>query len=342
MFQLNQLTSLLVASVPLAVLAGNPHEGSLRHRHHQHAQAMRPRGSKTYNRTDYYRGQDIIDNFDFFTGNDPTHGTVNFLSQKDAEEKGLAYVQKDGTTILAVDNTTSLASGKLRNSVRVSSKKTYSSGLFVADFWAMPVGCGTWPAWWSSGPNWPDGGEIDVVEGVNNVGTNQMTLHSDSGCTLTKNPSGSKDIQEFTGNVLGTQCASSNNNNAGCAISDTDNRSFGPSFNSAGGGVFVHTMDESGIKMWHFARSEIPQDILDNNPDPTSWPKPAAFFSSSSCDISKHFYDHVLTLDITLCGDWASGNYPSSGCPGTCADAVMDPKNFDNARWAINYIAVYT
>lgn len=32
-------------------------------------------------------------------------------------------------------------------SVRISSKKSYSSGLFIADFGAMPAGCGIWPAW---------------------------------------------------------------------------------------------------------------------------------------------------------------------------------------------------
>lgn len=26
----------------------------------------------------------------------------------------------------------------------------------------MPFGCGTWPAYWLVGPNWPSGGEIDV------------------------------------------------------------------------------------------------------------------------------------------------------------------------------------
>jgi hypothetical protein len=27
----------------------------------------------------------------------------------------------------------------------------------------MPVGCGTWPAFWMFGPDWPNGGEIDTL-----------------------------------------------------------------------------------------------------------------------------------------------------------------------------------
>lgn len=50
---------------------------------------------------------------------------------------------------------------KLLFSVRISSKKLYNGGLFIADFWSTPHGCSTWPAWWSVGPNWPNGGEID-------------------------------------------------------------------------------------------------------------------------------------------------------------------------------------
>lgn len=50
--------------------------------------------------------------------------------------------------------------------------------------------------------------------------------------------------------------------------------------------------------------------------------------NGASCDIASHFQDHVLTIDTTICGDWAGSAYESSGCPGTCADAVADPKNF--------------
>lgn len=49
-----------------------------------------------------------------------------------------------------------------RPSVRISSNKTYNSGLFILDVKHMPFGCGTWPAYWLVGPNWPSGGEIDV------------------------------------------------------------------------------------------------------------------------------------------------------------------------------------
>jgi len=54
------------------------------------------------------------------------------------------------------------------HSVRIMSTKTFHHGLVIADFDLMPVGCSVWPSFWSVGPRWPNGGEIDIVEGVNN------------------------------------------------------------------------------------------------------------------------------------------------------------------------------
>ena len=66
----------------------------------------------------------------------------------------------------------------------------------------MPEGCGyvdvhveskllnlitsisTWPAVWEVGDDWPNQGEVDIVEGVNNVSPNQATLHTAAGKTL--------------------------------------------------------------------------------------------------------------------------------------------------------------
>ena len=54
-----------------------------------------------------------------------------------------------------------------RYSVRISSKKSWGTGsLVVVDLAHAPGGqCGTWPAMWLLGPNWPWGGEIDIIEG---------------------------------------------------------------------------------------------------------------------------------------------------------------------------------
>jgi hypothetical protein len=88
-----------------------------------------------YNLVDKFSGETFFDNWDFWNYGDPTHGLVNYLSQSDAVSKNLTYVQPDGTVVLAVDDYTWLNEGEPRNSVRVSSKKTYNGGLFIMDAW---------------------------------------------------------------------------------------------------------------------------------------------------------------------------------------------------------------
>jgi hypothetical protein len=130
------------------------------------------------------------------------------------------------------------------------------------------------------------------------------------------------------GNIVSNQCASSGGNNAGCGFKDTDTRSYGHQFNLIAGGVYAHLWDNTGIKVWHFARTEIPADITARKPNPSSWGQPVAFWSASSCNMASHFFDHSLVLDTTICGDLGEATYPSSGCPGTCAQAVSDPSIF--------------
>ncbi|KAI0272489.1 glycoside hydrolase family 16 protein [Gloeopeniophorella convolvens] len=339
------LTSALLLSSASLALASGSDGGSLRARHSQHARTVQARG-KQYNLVDRYHANDFMDEsqWQYFTGPDPTNGRVKYLSHADASKAGIAYVQSDNTTVLAVDSTTDLSNGANRNSVRISTTKTYSRGLFIADFFAMPHGCGVWPAWWSSGPNWPNAGEIDIIEGVNKNPTNQYTLHSGAGsgsCTLDKDPPVPAGVEAFTANVLGIDCDTTPETDAGCAFSDPKPTSFGHGFNMLGGGVFAHLWDSTGIKMWHFERQSIPQDIQSGQPDPTSWPAPAAFWSSTSCDFPSHFYDHQLILDTTLCGGWADSDYPNSGCPLTCDEFVATGSNFKFAKWVVNYIAVY-
>ena len=54
--------------------------------------------------------------WDFFTADDPTHGSVNFQNRDDAVKQGLAFVQDDGTTVLAVDDFSTVPVGGKRDS----------------------------------------------------------------------------------------------------------------------------------------------------------------------------------------------------------------------------------
>ncbi|THH12089.1 hypothetical protein EW145_g233 [Phellinidium pouzarii] len=269
-----------------------------------------------------------------------------------AQSQGLAYVQGDNTAVMTVDNYSDLSEGENRNSVRIQSKTTISTGLVIADIFDMPHGCSVWPSLWQVGPNWPAGGEIDIIEGVNNLQLNQMTVHSSEGCTLDKNPPATTvnnttgKVEAFTSNIIATGCATTATSNAGCAFQDPSTQSYGTGFNDIAGGVFASLVQDSGIQIWRFPRYAIPSDITSQNPDPTTWGAPSAYWSSSSCDISSHFYNMNVVFDITLCGDWAGSAYSqtcggSKGGASSCAAQVTQASNYKYASWKINYVAIY-
>lgn len=67
-------------------------------------------------------------------------------------------------------------------------------------------------------------------------------------------------------------------------------------------------------------------------------------------DTCSAFYPRFLTLSclslctcfsLLVCGDWAGNTYGQSGCPGTCAQRVMQPGNFGNAQWNVTSVKVY-
>jgi hypothetical protein len=106
-----------------------------------------------------HQGASFFDGFDFFTASDPTHGFVKYVDKDTATSKHLTYNQ-GSQTIIRADNTTVTPNG--RPSVRIVSKAAYNKGVFLLDLEHMPTGCGTWPAYWMVGPDWPNSGEIDV------------------------------------------------------------------------------------------------------------------------------------------------------------------------------------
>ncbi|KAF9043030.1 glycoside hydrolase family 16 protein [Panaeolus papilionaceus] len=286
---------------------------------------------------DNYAGDTFFDGFTFFTDADPTH----FVDGPTAKQKGYTFTDPNGTVIMKADDTSTLPVGTFRESVRIQSVNQYTTGLFILDLNRAPWGCAIWPAFWTVGDNWPQNGEIDVLEGVHDNEHNQITWHTRPGCMLNPNATFSGTIATTAaGNH--TNCDTSIDQNAGCAVTDWSRASYGPFFESQGGGVLAMKWDENDISVWSFFRAAIPQDILDGTPTPSAWGVPSAtLLNSSSCDIPSYFQSHRIVFDITFCGQWAGASYASSGCPGTCDQRLTDPTNFVTALWSINSLKVY-
>ncbi|KAK3301128.1 uncharacterized protein B0H64DRAFT_438234 [Chaetomium fimeti] len=296
----------------------------------------------SYNIVDTFDASNFFSEFDFFTAPDPTHGFVKYVDSATASRDGLAGYA-DGGVYLGVDYTNTTTTG--RPSVRVTSKKAYTKGLFIADIAHMPAGaagsssCGIWPAFWMFGPNWPNSGEIDIIEGVNSQRSNAVTLHTGPGCAVTN-----------AGSLAGTKLVSTDcEGNAGCSQSTGAADNYGAGFNAAGGGIYALEWTDAAIKVWFFPRgsptaaalalpSSSPQQQQPNpnpntnssssssssSPDPSTFGTPLAVFAG--CPLADHFADHNLVFDTTFCGDWAGRVWDTdSACAAlapTCEEFV--------------------
>ncbi|GAA5902374.1 hypothetical protein JCM5296_003124 [Sporobolomyces johnsonii] len=275
-----------------------------------------------------YSGSSFFSGWFWLNQTDPTHGSVSYIDQADSMAQNLTYISSSGTAIISIDRVSRLAAGTPRNSVRLSTNDVYNAGsLIIADFKHVPVGCGTWPAFWAYNNPWPQMGEIDIYEGVNSRTFNQYTLHTASGCVRnTTTP--------MTGN---TQWASADcyaySGSSGCTVFDYDPTSYGAGFNAAGGGVFALQFAETGISIWHWQRSNIPSDVKNGAPRPRTWGTPVAAWDGS-----------------TTCGDWAGIDsvFEASDLSGACypkyancTAANMDPAAFAQAYFEVNYIKAF-
>jgi hypothetical protein len=100
--------------------------------------------------------------------------------------------------------------------------------------------------------------------------------------------------------------------NQGCSVAFSDSRgpSFGPGFNSNGGGYYVMSRSrDRGVQIWFWPRSspDIPPEVVDYTEplDPTNptWGEPAANFPMvpGVCDYNKYFGLHQIVFDLTFC-----------------------------------------
>ncbi|GLB36525.1 putative glycoside hydrolase family 16 protein [Lyophyllum shimeji] len=298
-----------------------------------------------------HQGTNFYDGWTFFIGPDtPTQGIVEYVDEGTARANGLLEVNSAGNAIMRVETTPNVPD--LRKSIRITTNTQFNGGLVVMDAVHMPTGCGTWPAFWTNGPNWPHGGEIDIVEAVHDYTNNQMTIHTDTGCRL---PSSDVNVLKISGNVIGgTDCAALTTGNQGCGIRSSLSNSFGAGFNRNGGGTYAMQWDGSGISVFFFPRGSEPDDITNDVPRPETWGPAQARWPADSCDPFKFFSDHSAIFDTTLCGQWAGSVWNAAGIPGqeqscaqrtgvsTCEAFVRaNGAAFSEAYWEVRYVKIY-
>ncbi|KAF2084532.1 glycoside hydrolase family 16 protein, partial [Saccharata proteae CBS 121410] len=300
-----------------------------------------PAAAAQYGLVDDYRPGSFYDKFTFFNETDPTDGTVVYDDFDTASDASLiAYT--DYSTIMRVDGTNIIPGDQGRPSVRITSDKKYNHGLLIADILHMPPSlCSLWPALWMTGPDWPKGGEIDIIEGVNTQTANLMTLHTTDDC---RDPNIAGYSADMLGDVTTSSCWNKDPNqaeNAGCQIAApaaglssalTAPATYGSSLNAQGGGVVAMEWTSNAITIWLWSRYNLPSSIatatnLSNtsphpNPSDADWGVPLAVFGGSGCSLDSHIKDQQIVVNIDFCGSWAgeaSVWAAADGDAGSCA-----------------------
>lgn len=145
------------------------------------------------------------------------------------------------------------------------------------------------PHSWTLGPDWPNGGEIDVIEGANQAAENRMSLHTAGNCTVT----GSGE----SGNLVTKKCfayAADQPPNSGCVVQPSPNPpSYGKAFNGRQGGVYAMEWTPKGIRIWFFPRGSIPESIRAGRPHSAKFGAPAAEFRGP-CNIDSYLSNQKL------------------------------------------------
>lgn len=292
-----------------------------------------------------YSGDSFFSEWSYYDHYDNlTQGDTIWVSAQNATNMRLTYVNDIGNAIIKVDNTSFVPDQQKRDSVRITTLDWFPVGsVYVIDALHIPFGCSVWPGFFTTGANWPGGGEIDIIEGVNRMTQNQMSLHTCSGCT-----------QPTTANQTGkTNTTSCFADDGGCTVLDSTADSYGPAFVSAGGGAWAAQLDTSGVNIWFWSRADIPQSVSNASGtiDTSSWGTPSASFTT--CDISNYFGPQQVVFDITFCGQEAGvpSIYAATCGGGLNVDAntcymtnVINngTSDYANAYFEISYVKVFT
>jgi hypothetical protein len=304
-------------------------------------------------------GESFFEHYEFFDGDDSlgSAGYQTYVGEARAKKLNLANVTREKTKKgeeekeFVYMQSVAGKDGGFRESVRLEGKQRFNRGLFVLDVAHMPSGCGVWPAFWMTDEdNWPNNGEVDIVEGINTQSVVKTALHTSESCSMyahvpdyaktgvwdtsTGLPDTFTGQPNYINRVQADNCwaqAPHQWGNQGCVLASTDNGTIGEAMNEIGGGVYVLEWDPVNgyFKSWVFKNGEIPKNLQESMassnedpkvdqvvPEPEDWPTPYAYFAigdGSGCS-NDHFKNMRLVFNLAFCGAVA-GNRFFKDCP---------------------------
>lgn len=316
---------------------------------HSNMSLRKPLGP--YKLVELHQGQKFFDYYDFLDGPDSlgSAGYNVYVGKKRAAQLGIYNISKeDGEDIIYMKSAPTDKGP--RESIRLEGKTRFDRGLFILDMDHMPTGCGVWPAFWlTDEANWPDNGEIDIVEGVNNQEVAKTALHTSKECDMYAHvPAWSRTgywdwstglPDTYTGipaddiSVPADDCyvmAPHRWQNQGCVTIANETGTIGSPFNKKGGGVYVLEWDPANhyIRSWVFAGHDIVPENLQQTmdtarsksgriiPTPDKWGLPYAYFAigdTTGCS-ADHFKNMRIVFNLAFCGTVA-GNRFFKDCP---------------------------
>ena len=383
-------------------------------------------GDAPYARTHALSGEAFFDAFTFFNSSDPSHGTVECVSDASLSRRAPRRARAPLTARSArsfslsdryVDRPTALEYGLIstnattgevrfgadssedrgwvtvwrdgadygywpggRKSVRLESRASFEGGLFVLSLAHVPTGCGTWLGYWLKGGDpWPNHGEVDILENIDENTDTQTVLHTNNECSMKSQNASATMTGTWHGGPHGAAMNCSNSarkqwRGEGCGVHGGNN-TMGAPFNAMGGGVYALEWDASSdghFAAWYWPHGGEPDELrsrasesdgsaaaaatraLDVDAaavDTAEWGKPYAYFQlgDATCPTT-HFANMSISFTLTFCGDWSTydkawgcaDNVAQNGWPETCAEFVRTyPQEFTEAYWAIKYLDIY-
>lgn len=324
-------------------------------------------GDITYKLNWKAEGRDFFRNWTFVT-EDKVHGAQEFLDRSEAEAKGVISAN-DREAILRVGGIrypSRPGEAYKRYAPHVRSNTAWDpkdSFVVAMKFKHVPEGCGIWPGFWTVNSDvlWPGGGELDVLEYANDV-PSKVSFHTGEHCRLSSSKI-NQCLPRGSGGSGPLDCYTSYFQNAfGCR--PRQRQRTGADYARTPGVIAAEWTPES-VTVFFFRESEIPADLANNNPKPSTWSKHVIAYLpfESPCTEIK---PQEIVLNIQLCGDAAGGPWAVSSCAhhtatqsalGICHAGLSEPSDcctqwvtsltqesymHSHAFFEVNYVKVFT